>query len=218
MQRLAVRPNEYAKILFVGFVVLGQFFAVVLLAVTYMHALIGWNTDRRLLFCSIKGACSVAFPALQFVCWILLFRFLFVKAKNNLLDCVSGTPDIIGNGTSVKSINYRVQYSLQTIKNIVEMKSRVTRLYGSFVLLYPVGWLTALLHTCSLLSTDIRSVHVAILLVHAIASLLQFYLPFWSCQIATVSVSFKHLRQRWCVFYLVVVTTSEQKCYRVLPE
>lgn len=177
--------------LLVGIAIFGQFAAVVYAAAAYWYSLIGLDSNPKLFFCTIKSSFSVAFPALQFVWWILLFRYLFVKSKDELLESVACTADIISDGTSASSISHRVQHSLTTIKDIVEMKRRVTCHYGSFVLLYPVGWLTALLHTCSLLSTDVGSVHVGILLVHAIASLFQFYLPFWSCQMAIISVSFK---------------------------
>lgn len=189
VHRLGLRSGDYAKMLLVGIAIFGQFGAVVYAAVTYLNSLTGFDTNPKLLFCTIKSSFSVAFPALQFVWWILLFRFLFVKSKNDLLQSVASTPDIISDGASVSSISHRVQHSLNTIKGIVELKRRVIGHYGSFVLLYPVGWLTALLHTCSLLSSDVGSVHVVILLVHAIASLFQFYLPFWSCQTAIISVS-----------------------------
>lgn len=191
MHRLALQPDEYAKMLLVGIVIFGQFIAVVFAAVIYFHVLAGLNADCKLFFCTIKSGCSVFFPTLQFVWWIFLLRFLFFKAKNNLLDSVACKTDTIDDGTSASFVTFRVQRSLNTLKRVFEMKKCIIRHYGFFVLLHPIGWLTALLHTCCLLFTDVGSVNVAILFVHAIVSLFQLYLPFWFCQITTVSVSFK---------------------------
>lgn len=82
----------------------------------------------------------ITIPALQFVCWTLLFKFLFNKAARSLIEIMVRVKSVRGTFVEIEAVadrsRVKIKHLLKTMRLLVTFRMMITQMYDLQMIMF----------------------------------------------------------------------------------
>lgn len=181
--KLSMTRSEYCRLFFMVTVMP---YCFIIVAITVLIVDFNYNCDILINFdvqiYLLALYLWLLIPTLQYLCWVLIFKYIFNKSVKLLFDVVFRImlrmPEIRQNDIISNYYHFRIRNILNLIKITLKIKSEIIDLYGFFVILHVGHDLSFLIHNIySIINSN--CLEWKSILPRWMLLITSLYLPFW---------------------------------------
>ncbi len=154
--------------------------------------------------CIFLNHVVLTFPVLQFVCLVLLLKFVFGKStrlvQKTILHLRSQTCGLSGKYLFTNPLFCHVRKSLDMVKDTLELKYKLLRLYGFFVIVFKCHTVTGVLFHAFQLVHEFKQLNLFFAVLRFSYFVAILYFIYWVCESTFYQVSCIHSAHQTILF------------------